>query len=229
MGEIRWKPKDVQRIFTHAELFSTLAIYEEFREQGDDYLDNLKPSELRRMFVRELNADNIPSQAMDSLHRLFDKTVEDFSSYLKDSDEFKRRVKEGAKDPIRKMTTNEKFTNALKFVLVYRIAAEKKTTLSQAKEQRERVLRLVQDLAQDLLMNIVMSTTENILMAADKYDLDSEAVKRLSLRIDDIFDEGLATRLCLDGEPLEFHDDLGELLKKKKKSKDDDSFNPMFG
>ena len=165
---------------------------------------------------------------MDSLHRLFDKTVEDFSSYLKDSDEFKRRVKEGAKDPIRKMTTNEKFTNALKFVLVYRIAAEKKTTLSQAKEQRERVLRLVQDLAQDLLMNIVMSTTENILMAADKYDLDSEAVKRLSLRIDDIFDEGLATRLCLDGEPLEFHDDLGELLKKEAK-KDDDSFNPMFG
>jgi len=229
MGEIRWKPKDVERIFTHAELFSALAIYEEFREQGDGYLDQLKPDELRRMFVREVTAEQIPSQAMDSLHRLFDTTVHDFSSYLKNPEEFKSRVKKGSKDPIRRTVLDEKFTNALKFVLVYRIAAEKKTTLADAKVERDRVLRLVQDLSQDMLMSIVMNCTENILMAADKYDLDSDAVKRLTIRIDDVFEEGIAARLCLDGEPLEFHDDLGELLQKEAKKDDDNSFNPMFG
>ena len=229
MGEIRWKKRDVSRIFTHAELFSTLAIYEEFKEIGDDYLDNLSPNELKRLFVIEVDGDKIPSQAMNPLHRLFDKAVEDFTSWLKDPEEFKRRISEGTKDPIRKLSEEEMFTNALKFVLVYRIATEKKTTLAVAKIERERILNLVRDVCKDMLMGIVVSSAEQLIGAAEKYDLDAAAVSRLSIRIEDIFTEGISSRLCLDGKPLDFDDDLGNLLKKDQKITKEDSFNPMFG
>ena len=77
---------------------------------------------------------------------------------------------------------------------------------------------------------IVMSSAEQVITAAERYDLDAKSVSRLSIVIDDIFEEGIATKLCIDGKPLDYHDDIGDLLKKDKSSKkDDESFNPMFG
>ena len=89
-------------------------------------------------------------------------------------------------------------------------------------------MNMVLDEAKDLLMTIVMTSAENVIGAADKYELDAESIKRLTIRIDELFDDGYKLNLCLDGKPLGFDDDLSELLKDNK-PKDNDSFNPMFG
>ena len=229
MGEIQWKKRDISRIFNITELFSTMAIYEEFKRKGDDYLDDLRPNELRLLFVRELDAESISSQAMNTLHRLFDNAVEDFSSFLKHPEEFKNRVEQGTKDPVRKLTEEDMFINALKFVLVYRIATERKTTLTDAKKERARIMGVVSDNCRELLMGIVVTCAESLMKAAQMHDLDGDDISRITLRIEDVFEDGLATRICLDGEPLDYNDDLGDLLKKDKVKEPEDSFNPMFG
>tara|TARA_B100000941_G_C28483324_1_gene543493 strand:+ start:430 stop:1113 length:684 start_codon:yes stop_codon:yes gene_type:complete len=226
--EIRWKKRDIERLFTHNELFSVLAVYQEFKDQGENYLDNLKPKQLQQLFVSKIDDENVPPKTTEPLHSLFDVVVGDFSEFMNNPEGYKKKVKERSKDPVRKMIDEEEFRNAMKFVLVYRIVQEKKTTFAQAKDERERIMNMVLDEAKDLLMAIVMSSAENVIGAADKYELDAESIKRLTIRIDELFDDGYKLNLCLDGKPLGFDDDLSELLKDKT-PKDDNSFNPMFG
>jgi hypothetical protein len=205
-----------------------MAIYEEFEKDGEDYLDNIKPKNLQALFVRDLDADSIPNQAMDTLHTLFDSIVADFSKFIEDPTSFKEHAKGGANDPVKKLVEIEKFKNAVRFVLVYRIAAERKTTLAEAKKERDRIARLVMDNCKEMLMGILMNVSESLIGAAGHYNLDGKSIRRLSLRIEDIFDDGLVTRLYLDGEPLDYDDDIGDLLGNKDKPPDE-SFNPMFG
>ena len=62
-------------------------------------------------------------------------------------------------------------------------------------------MNMVLDEAKDLLMTIVMTSAENVIGAADKYELDAESIKRLTIRIDELFDDGYKLNLCLDGKP----------------------------
>ncbi len=228
MGEIRWKKRDIELLFTATELFSVMAIYQEFKSQGKNYLDNLNIKDLQKLIIGRLDDENIPPTATEPLHALFDGAVKDFSEYLNNPEGFKAKVEERSKDPVRKFIDEPEFRDALKFVLVYRIVLQKKTTLSQAKTERGRILTMVLDECKGLLMSMVMSSAENLITAAEKHNLSGDAIGRLSLRIDELFDDGFKINLCLDGKPLDFDDDLAELLKEQK-PKEDDSFNPMFG
>ena len=125
-------------VYLHNELFSVLAVYQEFKDQGENYLDNLKPKELQKLFVTKLDDANIPPKTTEPLHTLFDVVVGHFSEFISDPEVYKKKVKERSKDPVRKMIDEEEFRNAMKFVLVYRIVQEKKPPLH--KQRRSEVV-----------------------------------------------------------------------------------------
>jgi len=54
-------------------------------------------------------------------------------------------------------------------------------------------------------------------------------VKRLSLRVHQMFDDGLETQLLIDGVPVETDEEIEKILEKKISSKDDVGSNPMYG
>ena len=155
--------------------------------------------------------------------------VEDFSEFVDDPSVFEKRIKEGKKNPARVILTDDKFKDAVRFVLIYRIAEMRKVTREEAIKERDKILNRVLSNVGTQIEHIIGSVSESLLLAKEKMDLTGVDVKRLSLRVHEMFDDGLETQLLIDGVPVESDEEIEKILEKKNSSKDDVGSNPMYG
>jgi hypothetical protein len=226
---MKWTPKQIGMLFHIEEVFSAMAIYDYFVKCGDNYKDVVKISELKKLFVSQIVNTDDDSPALETLHTLFDHMVEDFSEFIDDPSVFEKRIKEGKKNPARVILTDKKFKDAVRFVLIYRIAEMRKVTREEAIEERDKILNRVLSNVGTQIEHIIGSVSESLLLAKEKMDLTGMDVKRLSLRVHEMFDDGLETQLLIDGVPVESDEEIEKILEKKISSKDDVGSNPMYG
>tara|TARA_Y100001938_G_C8044464_1_gene408045 strand:+ start:679 stop:1359 length:681 start_codon:yes stop_codon:yes gene_type:complete len=224
---IKWSMDELKRIFGPEEVFSSLAVYHHFKNTKD-YQDNIKIKEIRNMFVTTMQ--RVPDSAMESLHGLFDKTVDDFSEFVKDPSVFAERVKTGFRNPVENLTSESVFKDAVRAVLIFRIAEEKKMELTDAAVERDRTINRIISIASTRLEHILGTVAQSLIGAKESLDLTDGDVKRLSLRVLDVFDDGLETQLLIDGMPIESDADFKDKLSKNKSNTEiAEKNNPMYG
>lgn len=222
---MKWSKNDLIRIFGPEEVFSAMSVYDLFKATNK-YQDNIKVKEIRSMFVSTMQ--NVPESAMNTLHGLFDKTVDDFSEFVKDPSVFADRVNSGFKNPVEELANDPIFRDAVRAVLIFRIAEDKKMELSDAAQERDRIINRVMHIASSQLEHILGSVAQSLIGAKESMDLSDVDVKRLSLRVLEVFDDGLETQLMIDGIPVESDADIKDRLSKSE-PKIGEQNNPMYG
>lgn len=219
--------KDLGRLFGPEEVFSAMAVYDTFKNT-ENYKDNLNVGNLLKMRIRGM--DEVPESAMKTLHGLFDKTVDDFSVFVKDPTVFADRVKTGFKNPVDNLSSEPMFKDAVRIILLFALMEDKKMVMEDAKKERDRIISRVMSVVSMQLENILGGVAQSLIGAKESMDLTEMDVKRLSLRVIEVFDDGLETQLLIDGLPVENDSDIKERLSKEVKNPTtNDKNNPMYG
>lgn len=218
---------DLGRLFGPEEVFSAMAVYDTFKNT-ENYKDNLNIGELLTMRVKGMA--EVPETAMNTLHGLFDKTVDDFSVFVKDPSVFADRVKSGFKNPVDKLSGEPMFRDAVRIILLFTLMEDKKMMMKDAVKERDRIISRVMNIISTQLENILGGVAQSLISAKEKMDLTELDLKRLSLRVIEVFDDGLETQLLVDGIPIESDSDIKERLSKETETiNSNDSNNPMYG
>ena len=174
--------------------------------------------------------DEVPESAMKTLHGLFDKTVDDFSVFVKDPTVFADRVKTGFKNPVDNLSSEPMFKDAVRIILLFALIEDKKMVMEDAKKERDRIIGRVMSVVSMQLENILGGVAQSLIGAKESMDLTEMDVKRLSLRVIEVFDDGLETQLLIDGLPVENDSDIKERLSKEVNNPNTtDRNNPMYG
>lgn len=204
-----------------------MAVYDTFKNTKN-YKDNLNVGNLLKMRIRGM--DEVPESAMKTLHGLFDKTVDDFSVFVKDPTIFADRVKTGFKNPVDNLSSEPMFKDAVRIILLFALMEDKKMVMEDAKNERDRIINRVMNVVSMQLENILGGVAQSLIGAKESMDLTEMDVKRLSLRVIEVFDDGLETQLLIDGLPVENDSDIKERLSKEvETSNKNDRNNPMYG
>lgn len=224
---MKWSMNDLGRLFGPEEVFSAMAVYDTFKNT-ENYKDNLNIGELLTMRVKGMA--EVPETAMNTLHGLFDKTVDDFSVFVKDPSVFADRVKSGFKNPVDKLSGEPMFRDAVRIILLFTLMEDKKMMMKDAVKERDRIISRVMNIISTQLENILGGVAQSLISAKEKMDLTELDLKRLSLRVIEVFDDGLETQLLVDGIPIESDSDIKERLSKETETiNSNDSNNPMYG
>lgn len=224
---IKWSMKDLGRLFGPEEVFSAMTVYDEFKNT-ENYKDNLNIGQLLSMRVKGMT--EVPESGMRTLHSLFDKTVEDFSVFVKDPSIFADRVKTGFKNPVDNLSSEPMFRDAVRIILLFTLMEDKKMIMEDAKQERDRIINRVMSVVSMQLENILGGVAKSLISAKENMDLTDLDVKRLSLRVIEVFEDGLETQLMIDGIPIENDSDIKERLSKEVDSNNTtDRNNPMYG
>ena len=219
--------KDLGRLFGPEEVFSAMTVYDEFKNT-ENYKDNLNIGQLLSMRVKGMT--EVPESGMRTLHSLFDKTVEDFSVFVKDPSIFADRVKTGFKNPVDNLSSEPMFRDAVRIILLFTLMEDKKMIMEDAKQERDRIINRVMSVVSMQLENILGGVAKSLISAKENMDLTDLDVKRLSLRVIEVFEDGLETQLMIDGIPIENDSDIKERLSKEVDSNNStDRNNPMYG
>jgi hypothetical protein len=107
---------------------------------------------------------------------------------------------------------------------------DKKMIMEDAKQERDRIINRVMSVVSMQLENILGGVAKSLISAKENMDLTDLDVKRLSLRVIEVFEDGLETQLMIDGIPIENDSDIKERLSKEVDSNNTtDRNNPMYG
>lgn len=224
---MKWSMKDLSRLFGPEEVFSAMAVYDKFINT-ENYKDNLNIGELYSMQISGM--DEVPESAMKTLHGLFDETVKDFSEFVKDPTVFEDRIKSGFKNPVENLSSDPVFRDAVRIIILFRLMKMKKMVLKDAAEERDRIQNRVMSVASSQLENILGSVAQSLIGAKESMDLSEMDVQRLSLRVVEVFDDGLETQLMIDGIPVQSDAEIKERLSKDAQpNATQDNNNPMYG
>jgi len=225
---IKWSMNDLGRLFGPEEVFSAMTVYDTFKNT-ENYKDNLNIGELLSMRITGMT--QVPESGMRTLHGLFDKTVDDFSVFVKDPTVFADRVKTGFKNPVDNLSSEPMFRDAVRIILLFTLMEDKKMVMEDAKKERDRIINRVMSVVSMQLENILGGVAKSLISAKENMDLTEVDVKRLSLRVIEVFEDGLETQLMIDGIPVGTDADIKERLSKDVDSNKsiEDRNNPMYG
>ena len=123
------------------------------------------------------------------------------------------------------------FKDAVRIILLFALMEDKKMVMEDAKKERDRIISRVMSVVSMQLENILGGVAQSLIGAKESMDLTEMDVKRLSLRVIEVFDDGLETQLLIDGLPVENDSDIKERLSKEVKNPTttNDKNNPMYG
>ena len=106
------------------------------------------------------------------------------------------------------------FKDAVRIILLFALMEDKKMVMEDAKNERDRIISRVMIVSMQL-ENILGGVAQSLIGAKESMDLTEMDVKRLSLRVIEVFDDGLETQLLIDGLPVENDSDIKERLSKE--------------
>jgi hypothetical protein len=150
--------------------------------------------------------------------------------FVKDPSIFADRVKTGFKNPVDNLSSEPMFRDAVRIILLFTLMEDKKMIMEDAKQERDRIINRVMSVVSMQLENILGGVAKSLISAKENMDLTDLDVKRLSLRVIEVFEDGLETQLMIDGIPIENDSDIKERLSKEVDSNNTtDRNNPMYG
>ena len=219
--KIIWNDDDNQ--FGLADCLSTLAVWHEFKQQGEDYLDKVDLERLPYVVKTNIKGTT-PDVVFDEFTGLFSGLVDDLSDYANQEDGFMQRVKEGSYTPIQDLLSTEIMTDAIGNVLIRKLTVVERMTNENAYIKALSIMDNVKVEMGAFLGLFITDAVGKVREACMRYGLNPKDVKAIKPRVTGLDWNGLVVAIRRDDKYIVVKGEEDD----KQIGKSDET-NPMYG